>query len=175
MEPTEIEPYRVLVESYQVTRLYLNELGDISEQSLGVGIIKLIVETKKRTPEAARNLIDKTYSEVTDASLQREVLDLIETIVLYKLPRTSLQELTKMFRVSDFDIKKTRYYEDLKEVVKQEVKEEVKQEVKEEVKQEVKEEVKQEEALQLIQRQLQRRIGSVSQPMQERVSTPHAQ
>ncbi|MEC4816178.1 MAG: Rpn family recombination-promoting nuclease/putative transposase [Scytonema sp. PMC 1069.18] len=71
MEPTEIEPYQVLVESYQVTRLYLNELGDISEQSLGVGIIKLIVETKKRTPGAARNLIDKTYSEVTDTSLQR--------------------------------------------------------------------------------------------------------
>ncbi|MEC4816177.1 MAG: DUF2887 domain-containing protein, partial [Scytonema sp. PMC 1069.18] len=64
--------------------------------------------------------------------MKREVLDLIETIVLYKLPRISRQELTKMFRVSDFDIKKTRYYEELKEEVKQELKEEVKQEVKEE-------------------------------------------
>ncbi|MEC4816176.1 MAG: DUF4351 domain-containing protein, partial [Scytonema sp. PMC 1069.18] len=60
--------------------------------------------------------------------------------------------------------------QELKEEVKQEVKEEVKQEVKEEVKQEVKEEVKQEEALQLIKRQLQRRIGSVSQPIQKRMN-----
>jgi len=51
LEPTEVEPYQVLLESSQVTRLYLNELGDAAEQSLGVGMIKLVVETKKRTPE----------------------------------------------------------------------------------------------------------------------------
>ncbi|MUH00849.1 Rpn family recombination-promoting nuclease/putative transposase [Scytonema sp. UIC 10036] len=186
MEPTEIEPYRVLIESKQVTRLYLNELGDVTEQSLGVGMMKLVVETKKRTPELVKNLVDKTLSEVTNKALQKQVLDLIETIVLYKLPRISPQELAKMFRLSDFDIKKTRYYEEVrkeikqevkeevkqevKEEVKQEVKEEVKQEVKEEVKQEVKEEVKQEEALQLIKRLLQRRIGKVSQKLHKRIN-----
>lgn len=50
MEPTEIEPFRVLLESEQVTRLYLNELGDITEESLGAGIIKLVVETKRGLP-----------------------------------------------------------------------------------------------------------------------------
>ncbi len=59
-----------------------------------------------------------------------------------------------MFRLSDFDIKKTRYYE----------------EVRKEIKQEVKEEVKQEEALQLIRRLLQRRIGRVSQQLQKRIN-----
>ncbi|MBD0310383.1 MAG: Rpn family recombination-promoting nuclease/putative transposase, partial [Microcoleus sp. T1-bin1] len=86
LEPTEVEAYRVLLESSQVTRLYLNELGDAAEQSLGVGIIKLVVETKKRTPVRVRQLVDKARSELTDEAQQRVVLDLIETIVLYKLP-----------------------------------------------------------------------------------------
>jgi predicted transposase/invertase (TIGR01784 family) len=57
MEPTEIEPYRVLLNSDQVTRLYLDELGDVAECPLGIAIIKLVVETKKRTPELARQLV----------------------------------------------------------------------------------------------------------------------
>lgn len=89
MEPTEVEAYRVLLESSQVTRLYLSELGDIANLSLGVGMMKLVVETKKRTPELVRELVEKAQAEVTNVSLQQEVLDLIETIVLYKLPSLS--------------------------------------------------------------------------------------
>jgi predicted transposase/invertase (TIGR01784 family) len=129
LEPTEVEAYRVLLESSQVTRLYLNELGDAAEQSLGVGIIKLVVETKKRTPVRVRQLVDKARSELTDEAQQRVVLDLIETIVLYKLPLISRQELARMFSLSD--LKRTRYYQE----VRQEVREELQQEVREELQQ----------------------------------------
>jgi len=137
LEPTEVEPYRILLESSHVTRLYLNELGDTAEQSLGVGMIKLVVETKKRTPERVRGLVDKARSELADEALQWAVLDLIETIVLYKFPRISRQELARMFGLSD--LKKTRYYQ----------------------------EVRQEAALELISRQLLRRIGAVNPELQE--------
>lgn len=149
LEPAEVEPYQALLESSQVNRLYLNELGDIAEQSLGVDIIKLVVETKKHTPERVIRLVDKAHKELADKALQRQVLDLIETIVLYKLPRTSRQELARMFGLSDLE--KTRYY----------------QEVKEEVRQEVKEEVRQEEVLELIMRLLSRRISAVNPQLQE--------
>ncbi|MUG92396.1 Rpn family recombination-promoting nuclease/putative transposase [Scytonema sp. UIC 10036] len=165
MEPKEVDPFVTLLGSEQVTCLYLNELGDIAEQSLGVGIMKLVVETKKRTPRAAQTLVDKARTQLPKHA-QQQVLDLIETIVLYKLPRINRQELAKMFRMSDFDIKKTRYYEEVRE----EVKEEVREEVKEEVREEVKEEAKQEEALQLILRQLERRIGGVTQQLQQRMA-----
>ncbi|MEC4812814.1 MAG: Rpn family recombination-promoting nuclease/putative transposase, partial [Scytonema sp. PMC 1069.18] len=144
IEPTEVEPYRLLIQSNQVTRLYLNELGDISSQPLGVGMMKLVVETKKKTPQLIRNLLDKARAEVKDEALQRKVLDLMETIILYKLPRISRQELAQMFSLSNFDWRKTRYYEELREEVIQDVKQEVKQEVKEQVKQEIKQEVKEE-------------------------------
>ena len=142
LEPTKVEPYRGLLELPQVTRLYLDQLNDVDDQSLGIGVVKLIVETKKRTPKRVKQLVEKARSEVVDERLQQEVLDLIGTIVLYKLPSISRQEFAKMFTRDD--LRKTRYYQELREEVKQEVKEEVRQEVKEEVKQEVKEEVKQE-------------------------------
>jgi predicted transposase YdaD len=159
LEPIEVEPYRDLLESDRVTRLYLSELGDVAERSLGVGIIKLVVETKKRTPELVRQLVEKARSEMPDEALQRQVLDLIETIVLYKLPLISRQELAHMFSLSD--LKKTRYY--------QEVKEEVQEEFREVLKEEVKAEVRHEEALELILRLLARRFGRVNLQLQQRV------
>jgi predicted transposase/invertase (TIGR01784 family) len=151
LEPTEVEPYQVLLESFQVTRLYLNELEETPETSLGVGIIKLVVETKKRTPQRVTQLVEKARSELADEASQREVLDLIETIVLYKLPRIGRQELARMFGLSD--LKKTRYY----------------QEVREEVREEVQQEARQEAAQDLIMRQLSRRIGVVSTELQKRI------
>ncbi|MBR8833499.1 MAG: Rpn family recombination-promoting nuclease/putative transposase [Stigonema ocellatum SAG 48.90 = DSM 106950] len=158
MEPTEVEPYRLLIESNQVTRFYLNELRDVSEQSLSLGMMKLVVETKKRTPQLVKNLLDKARAEVTDEAQQRKVLDLMETIILYKLPLISRQELAQMFSLSNFDLKKTRYYQ------------EVKEEIREEFREEFREEVLREEALQLIQRQLPRRIGAVNQQLQQSIN-----
>ncbi|MEH2239859.1 Rpn family recombination-promoting nuclease/putative transposase [Nostoc sp.] len=145
-EPTQVQPYRVLLESQLVTRLYLNELGEVTEHSLGVGIIKLVVVNKKQTPLLAKNLITKTRSEVLDKALQQKVLDLIETIVVYKLPLISRQELIKMFGLGDFDIKTTRIYE------------------------EVRDEVRQEQTLEVVMRQLRRRIGNLTQQLQDSIS-----
>ena len=164
LEPIEIEPYRVLLESSQITRLYLNELGNMAEQSLGVGMIKLVVETKKRTPERVRQLVDKARSELTDEAIQRQVLDLIETIVLYKLPLINRQELARMFGINE--LRKTRYYQEVRE----EVREELQQEVRQAVRQELQQEVRQEEALELIRRLLQRRLGAMNPELQEQVN-----
>ncbi len=183
MEPTEIEPYRVLLESEQVTRLYLSELGDVAERSLGLGIIKLVVETKKRTPQLVRQLIDKTRSDLTDEARQQEVLDLIETIVLYKLPRLSRQELARMFTRDD--LRRTRYYQEVREEVREELQQEIQQRVREELQQEIQQRVREEvreelqqeiqqrvrqQALELIMRQLLRRIGELNPQLQERMN-----
>ncbi len=109
---------------------------------MGVGILKLVVVNKKQTPILVKSLITKIRSELSDKALQKKVLDLIETIVVYKLPRISRQELIKMFGLGDFDIKTTRLYEELK----------------------------QETTLELVMRQLRRRIGNLSPQLQERIS-----
>lgn len=156
LEPTEVVPYQVLLASSQVTRLYLDELGDAAEQSLGIGIIKLVVETKKRTPIVVRQLVNKARQELADEAIQRQVLDLIETIVLYKLPNINRQELARMFGLNE--LKHTRYYQ------------EVREEVTEEITQQVTEEVRQETTLELLNRQLLRRVGAVNPQSQERIN-----
>lgn len=138
LEPTEVVPYQVLLDSSQVTRLYLDELGT-AEQSLGIGIIKLVVETKKRTPIVVRQLVDKARQELADEAVQRQVLDLIETIVLYKLPNINRQELARMFGLNE--LKHTRYYQ----------------------------EIRQETTLELLNRQLIRRLGAVNPQLQSRI------
>ncbi|MBN3872271.1 Rpn family recombination-promoting nuclease/putative transposase [Nostoc sp. JL33] len=154
LEPIQVQPYRVLLESQLVTRLYLNELGEVTEYSLGVGIIKLVVVNKKQTPILVKSLITRTRSELSDKALQGKVLDLIETIVVYKLPRISRQELIKMFGLGDFDIKTTRIYE----------------EVRDDIIEEVRNEVRQKQTLEVVMRQLRRRIGNLSQQLLERIS-----
>ena len=44
---------------HRVRQIYLDELGEAAEQYIGIGIVQLVVESKKKTPEVARSLINK--------------------------------------------------------------------------------------------------------------------
>lgn len=112
-------------------------------------------------------MVSKAQQELADEIVQREVLDLIETIVLYKLPKISRQELARMFGLNE--LKKTRYYQEVREEVREEVIQEVREEVREEVIQEVTQEIHKEKTLGLIIRQLIRRIGTVNPQLQQRI------
>jgi predicted transposase/invertase (TIGR01784 family) len=135
---------------------YLDEIEDTSNQSLGLGIVKLIVESKQKARESVQQLVNQARLEFSDATTQRKVLELIEAILVNKFPNLSREEIKEMLSLEL--IRGTRVYQELKE----EAREEVKQEVKEEVKQEVKEEVKQEVRNELL-RQFLRRGMSVQE------------
>lgn len=60
---------------------YLDEMEDASSESLGLGIIKLIVEEKQKAKTSVKQLISKARLEVKDAAIQRKVLELIEAIL----------------------------------------------------------------------------------------------
>jgi predicted transposase YdaD len=148
LEPKNTISYQLLLESHHITRLYLDELGEIADIPLGLSLIKLIVENKKRTPNLIRSLINKTKAEISNSHHRQKVLDLIETIVLYKLPFMSREELAAMYTFTKDDLRKTRYYQDVRqearEELAEEVRESIKQEVRESMQQEVRESVKQE-------------------------------
>jgi predicted transposase/invertase (TIGR01784 family) len=79
-------------------RFYLDELGKDPNQSLSIGIMRLVVEkkSKKKTGELARQLMDKTNSEITSPSLQEKVLQFIHTVVIDKFPNLTVKELENM-------------------------------------------------------------------------------
>ncbi|MFM6026496.1 MAG: DUF2887 domain-containing protein, partial [Dolichospermum sp.] len=53
----------------RVTRIYLDELG---ESSLGVGVVKLVIETEKAAPALARRLIAQANQQLTDTKIKRD-------------------------------------------------------------------------------------------------------
>lgn len=94
----------------RVQRIYLDELESVGEDSLGVGIVKLVVESEDRAVDVAKVLIEKARVELTDAVIQQNIIDLIETIIVYKLPQKSLEEIAAMFNLGD--LKQTRFYQE---------------------------------------------------------------
>jgi predicted transposase/invertase (TIGR01784 family) len=94
----------------KVQRLYLDELAIAPDLSLGISLVLLVVEAEERAPEQARGLIAKAQQEVGDRTVQREIIELIETIVVYKFPQKSRQEPEAMLGLGD--LKATKFYQE---------------------------------------------------------------
>jgi len=104
----------------QVRRIYLDELGEAAESSLGVGIVKLVIEPEETAGQLARQLIEQAQQQLRDEVVQRDLINLIETIIVYKLPQKSREEIAAMLGLSE--LKKTRFYQEVLEEGKQEAK-----------------------------------------------------
>ncbi|HEY9703435.1 MAG TPA: Rpn family recombination-promoting nuclease/putative transposase [Allocoleopsis sp.] len=94
----------------QVTRIYLNELGEEAERSLGIQVIKLIIESENQAVEKAKKLISETKQQVTDIIVQKNLIDLIQSIIVYKLPQKSRKEIEAMFGLTE--MKQTKFYQE---------------------------------------------------------------
>ena len=63
-----------------------------------------------RAVEQARILIERVRQEIADEFVKEEYLQLIETIIFYKLPSMSREEIAAMFGMSE--LKQTRVYQE---------------------------------------------------------------
>jgi predicted transposase/invertase (TIGR01784 family) len=93
-------------------RVYLEDLlerGAPSEASLGLRLLRLVVLDTDALPEAAGELADAARTEPDPLPL----LDLIETILVYKLPNLSRDEIKAMLNLPDTDLKQTRFYKEV--------------------------------------------------------------
>lgn len=109
--------------------MYLDELGDSADRLLGVGIVQLVVENEAKAINRARSLIQQVRQDESEVN-QQEIVELIETIVIYKFPRLSRQEVEDMLGLSD--LKQTKVYQEAKQEGKLEGKQEGKLEGKQE-------------------------------------------
>ncbi|MEA5506936.1 Rpn family recombination-promoting nuclease/putative transposase [Halotia wernerae UHCC 0503] len=60
----------------RVKRIYLDEL-EATENSVGVGVVKLVIEPEETAPEIARRLIKQVNKQLTDAVTKRDLINLI--------------------------------------------------------------------------------------------------
>ncbi|MBD2609552.1 Rpn family recombination-promoting nuclease/putative transposase [Scytonema hofmannii FACHB-248] len=103
--------YRGLLMSQQVKFVYLDELEETANTSLGLGIVQLVVEEEATANEQARQLLQKAQQELEDVALRQKVLELIETILVYKFTSLSREEIEAMFGLSE--LKQTRYFREV--------------------------------------------------------------
>ncbi|NER33428.1 MAG: Rpn family recombination-promoting nuclease/putative transposase [Oscillatoria sp. SIO1A7] len=117
MEPDNLKPYQELLNSPKVIRIYLDELAKKKTTSLGISIIQLVLakaEEAEEIAEKAVKLLERAKQEVADQQTQLKVLDLIETIVVYKLPdktRQERQDLEAMLGLED--LRKTKFAQEM--------------------------------------------------------------
>ncbi|MEL6163614.1 MAG: Rpn family recombination-promoting nuclease/putative transposase [Cyanobacteria bacterium J06628_3] len=109
IDTASIKHYRESFASGRVTRIYLDELGENASLPIGIATIKLIIESEDKAVQEARELISRTNQEIESIKQQQQLLQLIETILIYKLPNMNKKEIQEMFGLSD--LKKTRVYQ----------------------------------------------------------------
>jgi predicted transposase/invertase (TIGR01784 family) len=147
-DPGKLVQFEEMFDSGRIVRIHLDELAKRSATSLGVGIVQLVVAKP-------RDAIDLVENLTATAKVDEETLKLIETVLVYKFPKLSRQEIEAMFTIGD--LKQTRVYQDAK------------QEGWQEGRQEGRQEGELQKAQSLVLRQLTRRLGKLDSRLTEAV------
>ncbi len=112
LDTADTQHYSEFFTSQRVSRIYLDELGESASLPIGIATIKLIIEDENKTITTAKELINRTKQEINHDK-QRQLLELVETILVYKFPRMSRKEMEAMFSLSD--LKQTKVYQEGRE------------------------------------------------------------
>ena len=118
VETNQVQRYRELLNCERVRRIYLNELENIPQTSIGLATVQLITLSKAKAIDSTRKLIQRVRQELTPDQKPQELLQLIETILVYKLPLLNRREIETMFSLDE--LKQTQYFQDVREEARQE-------------------------------------------------------
>jgi predicted transposase/invertase (TIGR01784 family) len=108
IEREETTHFAEMLSSSRVHRFYLDELTE--GDSLGIGLLQLIIEREEDAGRKALQLVQKGRERLTDETARNNWIDLIETILVYKLPQKSREEIEAMFGLSE--LKQTKVYQE---------------------------------------------------------------
>jgi predicted transposase/invertase (TIGR01784 family) len=142
MEPSSSVWYRSLLSSSQVSRVYLDELGDWRSQPIELGLVLLTIASEAEAPERARFLIEQGE----ELGQGEAVTDLVRTIMVYKFSTLGWEAIEAMLNIQDVQLEQTRAYQQVVEKMQGKV----------------------EQAL--ILRQLNKKFGTLSEPLQAQVA-----
>jgi predicted transposase/invertase (TIGR01784 family) len=101
LEPVEAGPYRPLLDAGLIQRFYLDEMEELTNAPLGLSILYLIRQTEGQAPGMARELVARARTEIEDEALRADLIEFIETIIMYKLPRLTREEIKTMLQIHD--------------------------------------------------------------------------
>jgi len=147
----------------QLRRVYLDDYRDCQGLTPALELIRLIASSKQQTITLARKLAERRDEFGPDG------LDFIETILVYKLPRLSREEIKIMLALNEIELKQTRFYQEVVEEGRQEGIQKGRQEGIQKGRQEGMQKGRQEGEQILLQRMLTRRFGELPDWAQKRL------
>lgn len=110
VEQSRRETVQDLLDSGRITRVYLDELGDISNLPTGLGLMVLTTLEGDEAKNQARRLVDRSRSIVSIESPESQaIISLVSTIVLYKFNSLTREEVDIMLGIT---LQETRVYRD---------------------------------------------------------------
>ncbi|PSB45094.1 hypothetical protein C7B80_18365 [Cyanosarcina cf. burmensis CCALA 770] len=142
LEQSDLLPYLSQLNSPQVNRIYLDELGDIRSLPVWVALMVLTTVDEAQATEEARYLLLRSQQQPQAAN--RAIIDLLTTIMVYKFENKSQREVEEMLGIT---LKETQVYR------------------------EIKEEGREEGEKSLVLRQLTRRVGELPQEARSRIES----
>ncbi len=145
--------YDLLLQSDQVTRVYLDEWARPRQTLMQRLIGVLLADPSQAVAEAQTVLAQKE-----DGGQAAIIVNLVETILVYKLPMLTRERIQAMLELTDIDLKQTRFYQD------------VFAEGEQEGRQKGRQEGQQEGEATLVLRQLQRRCGELTPGVREQIT-----
>jgi predicted transposase/invertase (TIGR01784 family) len=163
VDPQPPVAYQPLLDSPWVKRVYLEDLKERTDLTPGLQLIQLIVAEPEEAVGQAQALLRVRGGPAADPDWPGW-LDLIETMVVYKLPHLSREEIQRMLHLPEVELKQTRFYQD----VFAEGRAQGREEGREEGREKGREEGRQQEAA-LVLRLLHRRLGTVPVELESRI------
>lgn len=149
IEQSDTLPYENLLNSSQVNRIYLDELGNIRQLPVWVGLMVLTTLEDEQATQEARYLLATNQQEESQAG-NSAIIELITTIMVYKFENKSRIEVEEMLGIT---LQETRVY----------------REIKEEGIQEGEQRGREEGEKSLVLRQLTRRVGELPEDVRQQV------
>ncbi|WP_373529614.1 DUF2887 domain-containing protein [Nostoc sp.] len=111
LEQSDIRPYLSQLNSPQVNRIYLDELGNIRSLPLWVALMVLTTIEDEQATEEARYLLSRSQQEAPQTE-NSAIIELLTTIMVYKFENKSQREVEEMLGIT---LKETRVYREIRE------------------------------------------------------------
>ncbi len=106
LEPSDQWRHRSILEGEQFAVIYLEDLLTSQSEFLGIQLMQLIVAKPKESDQYVQRIISQVKNR-TDFQNQA-IIELVSTVMVYKFPELSREEIEAMFSVSE--LKQTRVY-----------------------------------------------------------------
>jgi predicted transposase/invertase (TIGR01784 family) len=108
IEQERLDVIQEFLDSGRITRIYLDELGEIEDLPWGLGLMALTILPGDEMVEKARGMLQK--AEIS--SKESAILDLVVTAIVYKFSQLSRNEVIAMLGL---ELKEPRAFQEIRE------------------------------------------------------------